>query len=265
MLLPRLPLALESPVLIRVDGRDLVVLFCTPLALDDLAVGHLVGRGLLPSRDSLRSIFICDDRGRVDIERVDAPPLPSGGVAIIASSCGAGAIPGEIFGLVAPPDAPDRGEGLFSIADLAERAKEMFSGASMHRVTGGMHCAALAQSALAQSALSQSAGAQSALAQSVGAPPIILREDVGRHNAVDKVIGRAFLDGIDLSQAAIITSGRIAADMVAKAIHAGIPLLVSRSVPTTSAFELARAFGIALVGRVLSAAPLVYCGDRLIQ
>lgn len=238
-----LPLALESPVLVRVDGRDLAILLCTPLALDDLAVGHLVGRGLLPDRGSLRSIFVCDDRGRVDIERGAAPPLPSGSIPVLASGCGAGGLGGEIFGLEFPAEAPDRGRGLFSLDELARRARDMFSAAAMHRSTGGMHCAALA----------------------LPAPELrlIVREDVGRHNAVDKVIGRAFLEGIDFGQAAIITSGRIAADMVAKAIHAGIPILASRSVPTTAAFELASAFGIALVGRLGSKTALVYCGDRL--
>ena len=240
----RLSLALESPVLIRVDGRDLVVLLCTALALDDLAVGHLVSRGLLPDRDSLHSIFVCGDRGRVDITRGEAPPIPSGGIPVMASACGAGALPGELFDLDPPPVPPDRGEGLFGLATLADRAREMFAAASMHRKTGGMHCAALALTE--------------------GGRPIIVREDVGRHNAVDKVIGRAFLEGIDFRRTAIISSGRIAADMVAKAIHTGVPLIASRSVPTTAAYELARAFGIALVGRVLSRNPLVYCGERLI-
>ena len=239
-----LPLALESPVLIRVDGRDLAVLFCTPLALDDLAVGHVVSRGLLPTRDSLRAIFISDDRSRVDIARSEGPPLPSGAVPILASACGDGVFPGEYYDLAHPSAPPVRGKGLFSLSFLADRAKDMFAAASMHRKTGGMHCASLAASQ--------------------DGHPFIVREDVGRHNAVDKVIGRGFIEGIVFGGAAIVSSGRIAADMVAKAIHAGIPLLASRSVPTTAAFELASAFGITLVGRVTSKTPLVYCGTDLI-
>lgn len=237
---PPRPLAPEVPVLLRVDGRDLTLLFCSPFDLDDLAVGHLVGRGLLPKRESLRSLFICDDRGRVDIDRWEGPPLPEGGVPVLASACGAGALPSEILGLgelaaagSRPPVVP-----LFSLEELAGSLREMFATAVMHRETGGMHCAAL-----------------------VSAPGIlsIVREDVGRHNAVDKVIGRGFLEGRDFATCAILSSGRIAADMVAKAIHAGVGLLVTRSIPTTSAFELACEFGLSIVGRALSSSPILYC------
>ena len=123
-----------------------------------------------------------------------------------------------------------------SLESLKEKAVEMFSKAELYRKTGGMHCAALWTSA----------------------DIIITREDVGRHNAVDKVIGRAFLDGIDLSQAVLLTSGRFAADMVMKAKNAKIPLLVTRSIPTSAAYAFAVKAGITLVGRIESGNPIVY-------
>ncbi|MEI6386080.1 MAG: formate dehydrogenase accessory sulfurtransferase FdhD [Spirochaetota bacterium] len=236
---PPLPLAYEAPVLIRVDGKDLCVLFCTPLNLDELAVGHLVGRGLLPDRDALASLFICPDGGRVEIGRHGGPDLPLGPVALIASACGAGATPGELFGLDGRP--LPAGQSSFSLAALAERSRGMFAAADLYRDTGGMHCAALA-------------------------PPDrkrmeTVREDVGRHNAVDKVVGRGFLDGEDLPSMAILTSGRIAVDMVVKAIRAGVPVLASRSIPTSSAYALARDYGMTLIGRIGSREAIVYCGD----
>lgn len=123
-----------------------------------------------------------------------------------------------------------------SLESLKEKAREMFSRAQLYRKTGGMHCAALWTSA----------------------DTIIAREDVGRHNAVDKVIGRAFLDGIELSQTVLLTSGRFAADMVMKAKNAGIPLLVTRSIPTSAAYAIAIKAGITLVGRIESENPIVY-------
>jgi FdhD protein len=81
---------------------------------------------------------------------------------------------------------------------------------------------------------------------------------------VDKVLGRGFLDSIDFSRSVMLTSGRIAADMLQKAARAGVPILVSRSIPTTEAYSLALEAGITLVGRIGTQNPLVYTrADRI--
>ena len=85
-----------------------------------------------------------------------------------------------------------------------------------------------------------------------------MREDVGRHNAVDKALGRGFMDGVDFASACALTSGRVAADMILKIIAAGIPVVASRSIPTTAAAELAEAAGVTIVGRVADESPVVY-------
>jgi len=123
-----------------------------------------------------------------------------------------------------------------SLADLQRKAAEMFSMAEMYRRTGGMHCAALW----------------------TAENTFTVREDVGRHNAVDKVIGRGLLDGIDLEQAILLTSGRFAADMVIKAKNAGICFLVTRSIPTSTAYNIAVEAGMTLVGRIERADPILY-------
>jgi FdhD protein len=132
--------------------------------------------------------------------------------------------------------------GNFCLEDLNALSKQMFGAAELYRKTGGMHIAALA--------------AKPASAEGY----FVAREDVGRHNAVDKVLGRGFLDGVEFRRATLLTSGRIAADMVIKAGVAGIPLIASRSIPTTEAYRLALERHIVLVGRMGSAEPIVYSG-----
>ena len=72
-------------------------------------------------------------------------------------------------------------------------------------------------------------------------------EDIGRHNALDKAVGRALIDGVDLRQCVLFSSGRIPADMMEKAIRAGVPLLASNAVPTDRAVALARAYRVVLI------------------
>jgi FdhD protein len=135
------------------------------------------------------------------------------------------------------------------LGELADLLKDMFSRAALHGETGGMHCAALAR-------------------RVPGSPQgweSIIREDVGRHNAVDKAIGRAIAEGWELRACALITSGRIAADMAIKAMNCGVPLLASRSIPTTTAYELAVRGGITLAGRIGSVNPSVYTHPERIR
>jgi len=74
-----------------------------------------------------------------------------------------------------------------------------------------------------------------------------MREDIGRHNAFDKVVGWALLNGVDLAKCMLYTSGRVPSDMASKAIRAGIPILVSKSVATDQGVALARAYGLTLI------------------
>jgi len=249
------PLARETPVELSANGRRIAVLMCTPTDLEDLAAGHLFTRGMLTERDRILALGACAD---LRVASVTAPgaigPDRLGLGTVIASGCGSGGILAPDAPIERLPDGP-----AVSMESLEAWAAEMFSRAAMYRETGGMHCAAVALAAGAP----EPAGTMAAR-QAAGAPAgsrwFCAREDVGRHNAVDKAIGRAFLDGVDFSMACLLTSGRIAADMVLKAVAARIPVVVTRSIPTTAALELAQRAGLTLVGRIGGSARVVYCG-----
>jgi len=213
---------------------------CSPFDLDELAIGHLYSRGILASRDEIRTLSVCPDMRSVKVETMSGRGALAEPEGIIASACGSAG-----FRTLAPGFQPVLTDWRPALSELSSWAKSMFSGAELYRRTGGMHAAALAS-------------------VREGVDYLAIREDVGRHNAVDKALGRALFDGIDFSRSALLTSGRIAADMVQKAATSRIPIIASRSIPTTEAFSIATEAGITLVGRIAAQEPKIYTrSDRL--
>ncbi|HDQ13472.1 MAG TPA: hypothetical protein ENN41_01475 [Sediminispirochaeta sp.] len=122
------------------------------------------------------------------------------------------------------------------IDTLREAAAEMFSMAEIYKKWGGIHCSAL----LYENEI------------------VAFKEDIGRHNAMDKVIGQALIDNYDISKLIYLTSGRVNAEIISKAATAGLPLIVSRSIVSTIALETARRLEIGLIGRIEWEEPIVY-------
>ena len=91
---------------------------------------------------------------------------------------------------------------------------------------------------------------------------LLFREDLGRHNALDKVIGAALMQGIDLKQCALFSSGRLPTDMVAKAIRAGVPVLASKAAPTAQGIELAKKYRLTLITGVREDKLTVYKPEK---
>ncbi len=224
-------LAPESAVTLEVNGRDLVTLMCSPFDLEVLALGHLFSGGLIASMDEVLSLWVCPDNSRVHIKCTHDIARETG-FAVVPSACGAGSASIIYSDRLARLSS----SRIFAMASLRDWAREMFDQARLYKTTGGIHCAALVPED----------------------GSVFVFEDVGRHNAVDKAIGRGLREKVDFSRCCLISSGRIAADMAAKAVAAGIPLVVSRSIPTTAAFSLAVDKRLTLVGRIGAASPIVY-------
>ncbi|MBU0928971.1 MAG: formate dehydrogenase accessory sulfurtransferase FdhD [Spirochaetes bacterium] len=254
------PLAPETPVELVANGERVAVLMCTPRNLDDLAAGHLFSRGMLKDASRVLTIGACADLRVMTVVAPGAVGADSLGLGqVVASGCGSGSA-------IADPSVLGRVPPGFSVGlgTLKAWSAAMFRAAELYRETGGMHCASLALLEGGPAPTGPAAGASMD-----GAPEsaayFTVREDVGRHNAVDKVIGRAFVDRVDFSSSVILTSGRIAADMILKAVAAKVPVLVSRSIPTTTAYELALAAGVTLVGRIGDGEPIVYTSPERIR
>lgn len=196
---------------------------CTPDHLVDLVIGRLFTEGIIKSADDVQMVYMCEYatkarvllNRKVDLEKVNAPVVPSCCTGNKVFS----AIEANGADMVPVRPIPWKPEWVFNLAD------RFAHDTPMHRRTYGAHSCFLA----------------------VGDQILYCCEDLGRHNAFDKVIGCALRAGTDLTQAIIYTSGRLPVDMVTKAIKAGVPILVSKAVPTDLTIELARRFDLTLV------------------
>ncbi len=230
----------EAPVELIVNGVTLVTFMCTPQDLKDLAMGHLVARGVVSNMDEVYTMAACEDMKKIYVRTgTELEKSQYGLGSVLASSCGSGSHFREEF-LAQTPNTSDFS---MSMAKLKEHAVTMFREAVMHRDTGGMHCAALAD----------------------GQEVLAVREDVGRHNALDKVIGKGVFLSADFGRCALLSTGRVATDMALKAVAMGTPIVATRSIPTSMALEIAEKLGITMVGRIASSQPVVYChGERIL-
>jgi FdhD protein len=231
--------AVEEPLEIRVDGVPLAVTMRTPGHDDELALGFLYGEGLI---DGARETGLTDDFAANVIELKG--PLardPSARRFYTTSSCGVcgkGAL-AEIA-VLAPPVSPGPVVDRALLAGLPEALRQP----GFER-TGGLHATGLF---------------------SAGGELIAVREDVGRHNAMDKVIGWALIDGrVPLSDCILCVSGRLAFELVQKAAVAGAPVIVGVGAPTSLAIELAADRGITLAGFARAGRVNVYTGAERVR
>jgi FdhD protein len=225
--------AVEEPLEIRVGGEPFQVLMRLPGWEKELALGFLVTEGIVRDLAEVVSMHFCGratdpalPRNVVDVILMDAA-LARCHLEVSYSSCGFSAkeavseisqsIPRLISPLTITPSQ------IFGLLDRLQEIQTVF------QATGGTHAVALA---------------------APGGEIFIPAEDVGRHNAMDKVIGRAVLTGQDFTGLVALLSGRISFEMALKCIRAGIPVLAAVSAPTTMALELAQELNLTTVGFV---------------
>ncbi len=229
---------IESPTTIFLNDEEVATLQATPADLDELAAGFLVGEGFLSSRGALRFIDVDYNRGLVYVSTEEAAPDEARlRKRSITSGCGKGVTfssIGHARGL-----APVESDLRVAAESLRDMMSAMSRAAKAYRQTGGMHACGLARSG-------------------TDAKGLVVREDVGRHNALDKVLGRAWLDGFGLGETVVLTTGRISYEMAVKAAKGGIPLVVSRTAVTNMASDIAAALDITLVGYARGGSLTVY-------
>ena len=246
-------LAAEEPMEIRLDGRPLTVTMRTPGDDFDLAVGFLVSEGVVSAAEDVSAVRYCagataDGGNTYNVVDVDLAPgvrRPDASLErnfYTTSSCGlCGKASLDAVRTTATwsvADDPLR-IGTDVLAVLPDRLREA---QPVFDRTGGLHAAGLF---------------------TADGELLALREDVGRHNAVDKVVGAALLGGrLPLRETVLMVSGRASFELVQKAVMAGIPMLAAVSAPSSLAVDLAEESGLSLVGFLRGTSMNVYAGAQ---
>jgi FdhD protein len=246
-------IAVEAPLEIRVAGEVLATTMRTPGSDVELVAGLLLSEGILRAGGALDGVRF-EESSEVGAGLVEVSWSADGGVArpAIAASrrgtltssacgvCGRASIDGLVSGLL-PASSAIR----FDARRLAQLPMALRAAQPNFSRTGGLHAAAVATG-------------EGAL--------LVVREDVGRHNAVDKALGRLLLDGrLPMAEGVLVVSGRASFELVQKAASAGLAALVSVSAPSSLAIETAERVGLLLVGFARDGGFNVYAGRERLQ
>jgi FdhD protein len=232
----------ECPTTLYLNDRELLTIQTTPCCLEDWARGFLLSEGLIGSLADLKKLVVDEAKGLVwaDIEGATEAQVPE--QRYLTSACGKGVTFSSIKD--AMQLRPVRHGFTVTKTQLADWMRLMGKHTPLYCETGGMHAAMVVRAATGE---------------------FLVREDIGRHNAVDKALGAAFHRGWRGPGLAVLTSGRISYEMCSKLARHGIGVVASRTAATDQAGRLADQLGIDLVGYVRGNAMTVYTGGQRIQ
>jgi FdhD protein len=226
----------EQPLTVHVNGEKFLTLLCSPMMLEALVVGYLWMEKVIGGVEEIAHLEVSPVDGRADVTLTHAVTLPT--ERILTSGCGGGItfrIDHRLFprvesALRVRPDA------------LGAAMKELFQSATYYQRSRGIHGAALWD----------------------GGRLLLVAEDVGRHNAVDKIKGQALLQGISTTDCVLLSTGRISSEMLLKAARMGVPLVASRTSPTEMAVALAEQLNVTVCGYVRQDGLNLYAGEALL-
>jgi len=237
--------AREEPLQITVDGTPVAVVMRTPGHDEDLVRGFLITEGIVDNLNYVSRIDLEQKQNHAYVFLTDDVMLDQARLSrnlYSASSCG---ICGKASIDSIRQSYPPVEDGflihehvLLGLPDALRSAQQVFSS------TGGLHAAALMDAA---------------------GQVLVLREDVGRHNAIDKVIGCGSVDGIDFSNTLLQLSGRVSFEVMQKALAVGIPMVSAISAPTSLAVDFARESNQTLVGFLRPPSYNVYAGEERVS
>lgn len=228
----------EYPLRLRVNGRDLATLVCSPHQLNFLLAGFFRLQGFINDLDDILSMGVCDDYGLAEL-RIRTE-LPERLQPTLTSGCGTGIVynlPQALLDVSLQRLRSYRSEALFSLM------KDLQGLTEQYRSHGGIHSAAIGDSH----------------------GLLLYAEDIGRHNTLDRLAGEALFKKIELQDKMLVTSGRVSTEMVAKAARLGIGLIASRTSPTDKAIELCEQAGITLVGYLRGSSMEIYSHPQQLQ
>jgi FdhD protein len=236
-----IPVSAEYAVVLSINGNPFVSIACSGSDFRELALGHLLAEGVIANAAEVTSLEIDEAALTINAVTVQTDEMIDRLFRIrsIASGCGQG--PGE-----------GAEEGLEGIEAIPRVSAPLVTGlmtdflrfSETHKLTHGVHSAAL---------------------YSTEGERLAFFEEIGRHNAVDKVLGRALVSGTELSRCMLFSTGRLSSEIVLKAARAALPVLVSRAAPTTRAVEIARRCNIMLIGRVRPSSFQVFHGEASLE
>jgi len=218
-------LVAEAPVALSVNGAPWLTFLCTPLDLEALAVGFLFTEGLIHTAADVDHVRVCPTGENVDVWLTRAVPRPT--VWRRTSGCTGGATAERnAQSSSEPPTAPLPPGPRLAPQAVSALMQALLDAQDLYREAGGLHSSALAD----------------------GERLVLMAEDIGRHNTLDKLAGRCLLEGMTSRGLIVLTTGRISSEMAQKAIQLGAPAVVSRTAPSALAVSLAEQAGLTLIG-----------------
>lgn len=216
----------EHPFTIFINDEEVITLLCSPASLKELMVGFLFSEGFLTSLQDIDRISIDEDKGLgyIYLKNINQFNEKLRGKRTITSGCGKG----TLFYNVLDSFKSKKIEKPLAIEvdRIKELIREFNKKSELFLNTGGVHSCALCSKD----------------------DIILFEEDIGRHNALDKIFGKALLEGIETKDKIILTSGRISSEILIKSAKRQVPVIVSRSAPTSLSVDLAEELGITLIG-----------------
>lgn len=229
----------ESPLTIMLNGQELVTLLCSPANARYLGVGYLFSEGLIINRDEIKQVTVDDRKGVVRVNTFEEKSQLAGEVykRVITTGCGRGVSFYSFADL--QQEFKTESKVKYSVESVFRLLKDFQELSDTFRLTGGVHSAALCSNEKI----------------------VVYANDVGRHNAIDSIVGRCVLDDIPTSDCVMITSGRISSEILIKVARKNIPVLVSRTAPTNIGVRLAKQTGMTLIGFARGQRMNIYAND----
>ena len=236
----RVAVVREMPLTVFLNDREIITLLCTGAHPKSLAVGFLKSEGLLQKLSSLRHVEVDENGQTVRVYTSENTELAEQlfGKRTITSGCGKGTIFYNVLDSL--QSQPLKSQLTIKADQVRQLMAELHSRSELYRRSRGVHNCGLATTEKI----------------------VIFRADIGRHNAVDMILGECFLNEVDPNDKILVTTGRITSEILIKAAKSQIPMLISRSVATSLSLELANSLNMTVIGNVRGGSILAYTGGE---